>query len=73
MLASQKRACAVARRVGWEAMTDFEYLTDDKLVQRTVFSDGTAVTANFSDRPYCMEDGTQLAPEDYRMTGGAEG
>ena len=73
VLASQKRACAVARRVGWEAMTDFEYLTDDKLVQRTVFSDGTAVTANFSDRPYCMEDGTQLAPEDYRMTGGAEG
>ena len=54
-------------------MIDFEYLTDDKLVQRTVFSDGTAVTANFSDRPYCMEDGTQLAPEDYRMTGGAEG
>ena len=68
VLASQERACRVARRVGWEAMTDFEYLTEDKLIQRTVFSDGTIVTANFSDEPYCLEDGTQLAPGDYCMT-----
>lgn len=63
----------MARRVGWEAMTDFEYLTADRLVQRTVFSGGTVVTANFSNQPHRMEDGTWLAPEDYRMTGGAEG
>ena len=69
VLASQKRACAVAARVGWEAMIDFDYLTADRLVQRTRFEGGTVVTVNFSDQPWRMEDGTWLAPEDYRMSG----
>ncbi len=32
-------------------MTGFEWLTDDRLVQRTTFGDGTTITANFGDQP----------------------
>lgn len=67
VLASQARACPVARKVALEAMTDFSYLTPDKQVQRTQFADGTQVTVNFSRAPFAMEDGGILAPGDYRM------
>lgn len=42
----------VHRRLGTLAMTGFDYLSDDKLVQRTTFSDGSVIIANFSDRVF---------------------
>jgi len=35
------------RRLAIKAMTDFRWLTEDRLVQKTVFSDGTEIVANF--------------------------
>ena len=34
------------RRVGKQAMTDFAFVSDDRLVQQTTFADGTRVLAN---------------------------
>lgn len=62
ILKSQRRACRVARMVGLEAMVCFEYLTEDKLVQRTQFANGVQVTANFSGVPYRLENGSLLPP-----------
>ena len=62
---SYKRAAAVARKAGFEKMTNFEYLTPDKKVQRTTFANGVRVTANFSDRDFPTLDGKVIAPWDY--------
>jgi hypothetical protein len=40
------------RQLALLPMTDFEWLTPDRLVQRTTFADKTALLANFSDAPY---------------------
>lgn len=38
--------------VAMEKMVDHEFLSDDRGVQRTTFSDGTQVTVNFADNTY---------------------
>jgi hypothetical protein len=40
------------RRLGLAPMTAFEWLTPDRLVQRTRFGDGTEITANFGTRAW---------------------
>lgn len=37
------------QRLGTQAMTEFRWLTADKLLQQTTFADGTRLVANFSD------------------------
>ena len=37
-------------------MTDFEWLTEDKLVQRTVFADTVEIFANFGTEPFEDKD-----------------
>ncbi|RON58811.1 glycoside hydrolase [Pseudomonas frederiksbergensis] len=37
-------------RLATEAMTDFRWLTEDRLVQQTTFADGTRLVANFDKR-----------------------
>jgi hypothetical protein len=37
-------------RLATQAMTDFQWLTDDRLVQQTSFADGTRLVANFDVR-----------------------
>ena len=64
--ASYRRATAVAARVGLLPMTAFEWLTEDRLVQRTVFGGEYAVTVNFSNRPYETPQGT-IQPLDFRL------
>jgi len=39
------------KRLAQEAMTAFEWLSKDRLVQRTSFADGTQLIANFADDP----------------------
>ena len=40
------------RRLATEPLTDFEWLTSDRLVQRTRFGDIVALTANFGSEPH---------------------
>jgi hypothetical protein len=49
-LAKAKPVAALHRRIGKLDMTDFEILSEDGWVQRSAFSDGTEVIANFGFR-----------------------
>ena len=40
------------RELALEEMTDFSYLTEDKLVQKTTFSNGKEIIVNFSELPF---------------------
>ena len=40
------------RELVLEPMTDFTWLTPDRLVQRTMFGDGSSIIANFGTQPY---------------------
>jgi hypothetical protein len=42
----------VLEQTGYETMQRHDFLTKDRLVQRTQFSGGIRVIANFSDKPY---------------------
>ncbi|MDO5113240.1 MAG: glycoside hydrolase, partial [Planctomycetia bacterium] len=62
ILASYRRASLTARKTCFEEMLSFNYLTSDKQVQQTQFSDGTVVTVNFSDQTF---DG--IEPKGFRI------
>lgn len=46
--------CPLHEVVGWEELLSFEYLTEDRMVQRTRFRGGTEVTANFGQEPVAV-------------------
>lgn len=54
--ASYKRTVPLARKLAMHRMIGFEYLTPDRMVQKTLFSDGTQVIANFSDHDFMYEN-----------------
>ncbi len=51
----------VARKTGYSEMLDHKILSPDRLVQRSVFADGTVVTVNFGDAPFTLPEGGALA------------
>lgn len=53
---SYKRTVLLARNLAMCRMTDFEYLSADRMVQKTVFSDGTQIIVNFGDADFIYED-----------------
>jgi len=66
---SYKDICPVARAVGYAEMIDHRFLTANRDVQQTAFSNGVTITVNFGDRPYSLPDGTELAPMSYHVSG----
>ena len=44
------------RHIGGQTMTDFEWLRDDRQVQRTEFGDMVELLANFGTEPFAYED-----------------
>jgi hypothetical protein len=66
---SYKDICAVARAVGYAEMTDHRFLTPDRDVQQTAFSNGVVVTVNFGDIPYSLPDGKQVEATSCRVSG----
>ena len=59
---SYKRCVAIAQKVGFSQMTDFDYLTSDKKVQKTTFANEKSVIANFSEQPFTLPNGVVVAP-----------
>ena len=58
------RIRTVTEKVALLPMTDFEVLSEDHMLQRTVFGDRYEVVVNFSEQP--MPYGEQmLAPQDF--------
>ena len=58
----------IARQTGFSRMTDHRILSPDRLVQQTVFADGTVVTVNFGEKPFGLPDGASLPPMSHRVT-----
>jgi hypothetical protein len=48
-----------------QALTGFAYVSDDKLIQRTTFADGSQITVNYDDKPRDV-DGVTLAAKSLR-------
>ncbi|MBI5722829.1 MAG: hypothetical protein HZA50_02640 [Planctomycetes bacterium] len=53
-------------RVGAAEMTNHAYLTEDFQVERTEFSNGLAIAANFADQPRQVE-GLTIDPAEYKI------
>lgn len=56
-----RKTIPIGRAVWASEMTDHRILTPDRLVQRTVFSNGIEITVNFSDRVWMDERGHKVA------------
>ena len=69
---SYKRAGLVALHTSAAEMLSFEYLTADKMVQKTVFEGGVSIVANFGETPYTLPDGKVVQPVD-KVVYGIEG
>ncbi|MCX7016695.1 MAG: hypothetical protein NTW86_29755 [Candidatus Sumerlaeota bacterium] len=65
MTQSYRQVCGWHARVGWDEMLSHDYLTPDRRVQRTTWSSGVAVVANFGDEPYAMEGGRRVEPRSF--------
>lgn len=48
-------------------IVDVEYVTPDRMVQRSTFANGSVVTVNFGDSPFVMADGYALRPCSHRF------
>jgi hypothetical protein len=59
---SYRNTCLVAREVGYAEMTDHRFLTPDRDVQQTTFSNGVTVACNFGAQTFTAADGTLLLP-----------
>ena len=59
----------VARATFGVPMTDYRWLTPDRLVQQSTFANGVRVTVNFGERPFTMRDGFTLAARGHRFEG----
>jgi hypothetical protein len=69
---SYRATSPVARATGYSEMTDHQFLSADRSVQRTTFANGVTVTVNFGDKPFQMVDGSELAPGGLKVAGIAE-
>lgn len=63
-LRSIKTSAWVLEETGYEIMQRHDFLTEDRLVQRTQFSGGIRVIVNFSDKPY-KYGLYEIPPEDF--------
>ena len=66
---SYKNVCSIVRAVGYAEMTDHRFLTRDRNVQQTTFSNGVTITVNFGHEPYSFTDGAELKPMSFKATG----
>jgi hypothetical protein len=66
---SYRNVCPIARSVGYAEMVDHHFLTPDRDVQQTAFSNGITITVNFGDTPYRLPDGTEVPPMGFYVTG----
>jgi hypothetical protein len=66
---SYNATCPIARATGYAEMTDHEFLTPDRSVQRTRFANGVSVTVNFGDSPFTLPEGSTIAPRSSRVEG----
>ncbi|MBC8128614.1 MAG: carbohydrate binding domain-containing protein [Gloeobacteraceae cyanobacterium ES-bin-144] len=57
---SYRNTCPFVRSLGYSEMTDHRFLTADRSVQQTIFSNKTIITVNFGSSAFKLPDGTML-------------
>ena len=67
LAASVKVTTPVARATFGVPMTEYRWLTPDRLVQQSAFANGLRVTVNFGSEPYKMKDGSELPSRGHRF------
>ena len=67
LAASYGLATCVAKATFGVPMSDYRWLTDDRMVQQSEFENGVVATVNFGDRPFAMADGFVLPGGGSRM------
>ena len=67
LAASYAVATSVAKATFGVPMSDYRWLSADRMVQQSVFENGVVATVNFGDKPFVMEDGFELAPGGHRL------
>ena len=61
---SVKVASRTARETADSILEEYSWLSEDRLVQQSCFSNGFTVTVNFSDKKRMLADGRTLAPRE---------
>lgn len=67
-MATERLLAPVFEAVGWEEMTGHEFLTEDRLVQKSVFAGGASVIVNFGKEAVKVE-GREVAGESFVIMG----
>ena len=65
--ASYRQATSTTLAVAGEQLTAYRFLTSDRTVQRSEWSNGVACTVNFGTKEFVMSDGYRLAPRGMRL------
>lgn len=52
LIDSIKTVCSWVEKIAYDEMTDFEYLTEDKFVQKSTFSSGKSIIVNFGNKRF---------------------
>ncbi len=72
LLLSYRRVCGLHERIGFAEMLSHAFLTPDRAVRQTRFSDGTMCVVNFGARPHTLSVGDRrltLPPFGYYVAG----
>lgn len=66
LLQSYRNTCKLHEKIAFDEMISHEWLTENRDVQRTVFSSGTEVVVNFGEEPYELKrDGEKFVLPQY--------
>ncbi len=66
---SYKDICPIIREVGYAEMTDHRFLSHDRDIQQSKFSNGVTITVNFGNKSFRLSDGTEVKPMGYHVSG----
>ncbi len=66
---SYRNTCPYVRAAGYSEMLDHRFLTPDRNVQQTVFSNGMTATVNFGEEPYRLPSGKIVKPLGFVVSG----
>ena len=64
---SYQTATKVAKATFGVPMSDYRFLSSDRMVQQSVFENGVVATVNFGQKPFTMIDGYVLEAEGCRF------
>lgn len=64
---SYKNICPIVRDVGYAEMIEHRFLTPNRSVQQTVFSNDVTITVNFGESTYRLPDGTEVASMGFHL------